>query len=240
MKKTSIVLLIAIAAFILVSCSKNSPTVVNPVSNTYVAQFQQGVLPSSAFNGFYDTYITNASGKTNNIFPACDTLKIGVNSGNTYRIAISCALNYIPSSATVTKAFLTLTGQTLDYTGITVTAYAQSVYWFQGSSGCDTGYTYSFDARWNGPWISAGGDLNKSMSNSPFISYISPNRQLTLELDTATVQNWIKYGVSTDPAADNGLIIKSSNEAVGYGEFISSDNSSYLPYRPILTVYYQL
>ena len=149
-------------------------------------------------------------------------------------------MNYIPAAAKVTRAFLTLTGQTLDYTGITVTAYAQTAYWFQGSSGCDVAYTYAFDARWAAPWTSAGGDLNKPMSNSPFISYTSPNRQLTLELDTATVQNWILDGVSSAPGADNGLIIKSINEAAGYAEFISSDNASYVPYRPILTVYYQL
>ena len=67
MKKILSVLLISACFLALVSCTKNSPTVVNPVSNTYVAQFQQGVLPSSAFNGFYDTYISNASGEVNNI-----------------------------------------------------------------------------------------------------------------------------------------------------------------------------
>ncbi len=240
MKKITVLTIAVIIAAVLISCSKDSPTVVNPVANTYVAQFQQGVLPSSAYNGINDTHITNAAGKTDHSFATCDTISLGRQTTNVYRIAISCAMNSIPSSAKVTKAFLTLTGQTMDTTGLTATAYAQSDYWFQGSNGCDILYTNPMDGRWNGPWT-AGGSLVNPMSNSAFISYNAPNRQLTLELDTTTVQNWVKYGVSSYPDANNGLVIKASDEvAGGYAAFISSDNSIYLMYRPIFTIYYQL
>jgi hypothetical protein len=239
MKNICTTVWLAGVALCIVSCKGDPGSPGSPSDNIFMAQFQQGVLPSPAFTGMSDTYITSAS--PNNINAECTDLPLGRNGSDTSRIAFWCDLGLIPPQATVVKAYLTFTTHTASVQGVTAIAYAQPLYWWQGLSGCGVAYSSSYDARWNGPWTTRGGDLSRPMSGEDSVSYISSNRTLSFELDASIVQNWVRNGVSQDSLANYGLIIKSTNEATGsYISVYSSDNTSNIYYRPILTVYYKI
>jgi hypothetical protein len=65
----------AVLAFIISSCKGDPGSPGSSADNVFMAQFQQGVLPSSAFNGVLDTYI--ASGSPDNIHADCTDLYLG-------------------------------------------------------------------------------------------------------------------------------------------------------------------
>jgi hypothetical protein len=234
MKNLYTIAIIILVLFFMSSCEPKEEYI-------FEAKFQNSVLPSSGYARCLDTYLSN--GSPDNIYADCTTMYIGNSGGTVYRSALYFDLTSIPPDATVVKAYLKLTTQQLTTTVITVRAYAQSVYWWPGGSGCNVAYSISYDARWNGPWTTPGGDLDRPMSNSVSISYDSEYRALTLDLYTDIVQQWIRNGVSSNPAiANSGMILKSTDEATSgaYCTFITSDNTSFIEFRPLLTIYYKI
>ncbi|MGA3286174.1 MAG: hypothetical protein ABSD46_01970 [Bacteroidota bacterium] len=239
MKRIGTVIFMAVLAFIISSCKGDPGSPGSFADNVFMAQFQQGILPSSAFNGVLDTYIV--SGSRDNINADCANLYLGRYGSDTTRIGFSCDLTSIPPEATIVKAYLTLTTNAVTVQGVTATAFAQPLFWWPGSSGCNVTYASTYDAHWNGPWSTTGGDLSRPMSDTSSVSSTSSNRAITFELNTSIVRNWVRNGVSNSPDANYGLIIKSSNEASGsYITVYSSNNTTNISYRPILTVYYTM
>ncbi|MBN1410376.1 MAG: DNRLRE domain-containing protein [Spirochaetales bacterium] len=206
----------------------------------FEAKFQQGIIPSTGYNGCVDTYIS--TGAMNNVYDTCSTMIIGNSGGNWYRAVLYFNLTSIPAEATVVKAYLTLTVQYYYGAGITARAYALSTYWWPQTSGCGVDYGFSIDPRWSGPWSTMGGDLSRPMSQTEVVSIPSLKRTLTLDLDPSIVQIWVSRGITADGTQSNsGLLIRAEYELTSgdYCTFYSSNNVTNIDYRPVLTVYYK-
>lgn len=218
------------AALLLFSgCSQEAPSY--PADeDLFVISFQEEVLPSAGYNSTYCAHINSTN--PNNRYADCLQNTIGI-SGGTNRLAVYFDVTAIPSQAVVVKAYLKLTTQLL-VSGLNFTAYRQFTYWWDGSGGCGTAGA-TFDARWNGPWSTPGGDLTTAVGTASS----SDARTINFELNTAMVQDWVEKGINSGTDGNFGVIIKENNESSGYLT-VNSDDATVTSFRPVLTVYYKL
>lgn len=225
--KFAVFLLSALSLFL--GCSQQAASIPED-EDLFVISFQEGVLPSSGYTATYCAYINSSN--PNNRYADCAQNYIGI-SGGTNRLAVYFDVTAIPANAVVVKAYLKLTTQIL-VSGLNFTAYRQFTYWWDGAGGCGTAGSL-FDARWNGPWTTPGGDLTTAAGTASSTNA----RAVSIELNTAMVHDWVKNGINNGTDGNYGVIIKETNETSGYLT-VNSNDATITSFRPVLTVFYKL
>lgn len=201
--------------------------------------FQKGVSPNNLYDSVYDSTLYEYF--PNNNFGGCNFISIGkhINNNTRMRGAIKFDLNgYLPNDINIEKVYLTLYGYTTS-SGITITAYALTKNWTEGSGDCNSGNA-NVNSSWNysngtsDSWTNQGGDYDPApISNSIFV-YNVPNYYM-LELNPQIVKSWV-----LNPATNYGIIIISNEQDfnnIYFGGYSSNENSNII-YRPKLTIYY--
>ncbi|MBN2546942.1 MAG: DNRLRE domain-containing protein [Spirochaetes bacterium] len=209
----------------------------------FVINLQNGVSPTSVYNGCDDSYIE--SGVNAGIcYGGSTQMHTGIASasGPKRRILIKFDLEnvIIPSTVKIKKAYLTL----YNYGGGGSSGYTDKMYayklitnWRQGT---ENGTASTSNVTWNDPgpgtWatVGGGGDFEiVSMSDTPESWNVSGYS--TFSLNPSMVQSWIN-----DKSKNYGLILKGQIEntsTMAYRSFYTSESGN-LYYRPMLTVYY--
>jgi hypothetical protein len=240
MKKGIATACIVLCVLFLASCAgpKGATGPAGASGTMFKIDFQYGVQPSAAYTGpgtsaedtMIDDYFYNAN------YGGCNELSCGFSGIYAGRSLLRFNLSQVsPSNVKVDHAYLSLKVTSM-YGAVTVTAYALTSDWSEGTESC--GGAAGPGATWN-TFSSAGGDFNPSAAVSNSIARVNtaPDAadQVIFSLDTAMVENWIKH-----PTENRGIIIKNVNEAVNsYINFASKDYAQ-PDSRPMLTVYYEL
>lgn len=243
MKKYLVILTVLITGIFVLSCSKGDMGPTGP-DGGYVstAVFQTGVNPSVSYDGCADAGIQ--SDFPNNGMGGCYYMLAGYdNGGAVARALIKFDPSFIvPSNVTVTSAELTLTLEGTYYTGsVTITAYALSNDWTEGSGGCGATGDLNLNTAWNfydgnsNTWT-PGGAYGAAASTPLSVTQTTGNK-LTLQLKPSVVQSWIN-----NPDANYGVIIKGSVESGAVNNWISFYASTYstASFRPELRINYKL
>ncbi len=243
MKMTVKFCLFVLVLFLSVFSSSCSQAPAAPEYNQefiYEAKFQNGIFPNSSYVFTADAGLSSVG--TDISYNTCTEMYVGRSAATRYRSVVKFDLSSLPAGAEVVKAELKLSIQGATSRGVTVTAYDISNLWESVTAGCGVSAGNSYDPRWNGPWSTAGGDLSSPVSNSAYISQNSVTRYLTLNLDTALVQRWIRNGTSLNQAeSNNGVLLKGTDETStdAYAYFITSENTDSPQLAPLLIVYYK-
>jgi hypothetical protein len=217
------VMVICISAVLIMSCSNKGPQGPVGKEGPACATLQN----NSAYNGTRDTYIDSLG----NTYGADNNMIVGVlnDGGIVERALIRFDLtSIVPSDVSIDSAYLTLYPYSSAFAGTTtITAYALA--------GDTSGLWSENSVTWDS-WNTAGGVFSQTpMSDTVVLS--DPNvTGVTFKLNAAVVQGWF-----SDPASNNGLILKASNETIGYNYFgfLTKENGS-ISGNPLLTVYYRL
>ncbi len=196
-----------------------------------VLVFQQGVLPSEAYDGTTDADIFSAAGYQNTNFGNFSTTMCGSDTSEyqRMRVIMKFDLSYVtPPDIEVTEAYLLLrvayaAGQN------TITAYAVTKEWVENQA---TWNIYSTGNNWTNP----GGDHLASAMGSFSFGGSDSGKYFRLNLDPAWVNGWIDGSV-----LNRGIILKAANEVTGVNmaELASSENAI-KELRPRLVVKYKL
>lgn len=197
-------------------------------SSLSVMNFQDGVYPSSAYNGTADSYIESGAGSGTN-YGSSEYLYQGyiIGSGSADRSVFKFDLSLLAGqSVIVKKAYLTVyVSQRTSVSDFTVTPHKVTPGWDEGQVAWAAG----------SPWIAAGGDFETAAAGMPAVMDAA-NVLKTFEINADVAQSWID-----NPAQNYGLILVADSEAGGLNSWVSyiSRNYSVTPsMRPRLTVYY--
>jgi hypothetical protein len=241
MKKSMLTVLLTVLVIIFISCKgAQGPAGASGASGTeFTAVFQQGIYPDPSYNGTTDSYISDAYPNTN--YGQCSQMLIGTMPGQRYRSLLRMDVSSItPINAIVTNAYLTLNAAVYSgNTGITLTAYALSEPFPEGSGPCSGIDATNFHfATWM--WFTTpGGSYTRAISGPQYFDTSgNGSTLLQLTLDAATVQSWIQ-----NPGANYGMLLMAvENTAITeYAGFVTKDDTYYgNTYRPKLTVFYKL
>ncbi len=213
-------------------------------ANTFDIYFQNGALPTSAYSGELDTWLSGASGSPQNATPYLE-----VNSGaaiaNYARTILKFDVSNLPTNTTIVSAQVWLKLEAATSVGSSPITIGLHDFASDTFSGCH----WTSNATWLGTpgvgWNSCTGDSSAGQEG-----YINPTTISTVvltsavngtssfykwNLDPAIVQSWL-----TSATNNNGLILKSEGE---FGETAST--VGFYPYNdataanhPILIVSY--
>jgi hypothetical protein len=223
MKKHLSLIMAAVVVIFALSCSKGDPGAAGADGTGWMSMsFQKGIYPSPSYAGVYDTLITSGSPTEN--YSTSVYLYTGYYSSATWHIERSpvqfVISGYIPATATVQKAVLTLYTSNTD--PIDTVCYKVNTAWSNTT------------ATWNTPWITPGGDFGAAVSDTRVMTSSSGGNYISWNLTPSEVQSWL-----TNPSGNYGFMLKSSSEDTGEALFYSSTEAT-LQYRPKLTVFYTL
>lgn len=238
MKKIYLSLLFLILAALFYSCTgaPGAPGI-NAADGASVMILQNGVSPYSSWAGISDTEIISGGPTYNH--GDCDTMHAGYyNSVGSYimRSLIKVDLSVIdPQDVTIVDAYLKFYVSAIAGT-TTLTAYAVTTNWQQGTGPCGTGTTT--DATWNRSatglnWTSSGADFSATPASDTI--EINTAGFFVLKLNTAVVQSWI-----TSPAQNFGILLKGANETPSFNQINITTSEVNSEYGPKFTVYYRL
>jgi len=241
MMKRSTVLSLLAAAIVLVisSCSGKGNSGPSGADGGYVLTFQTGVQPYTSYAGTTDTRIANGPYINSNFGATQNVITGSTSYPMKYRYLVRFDLSgVIPSTATVSKAYLTLyTGITI-YGNFTLSAYRLTSSWDQGTA---LVYTDPADgATWNNKttsaaWGTPGGDFNASAVSDAVTPAAGFEQPFTLELDASMVQSWL-----SSPANNYGVILIGSQESAAVDNYTTVYTAEFPTdplKRPKLTVY---
>lgn len=221
MPKKTLFLLALIVISLIISCTVNNKCPSCPAGNQQVMEFRNGELPTSSYNGCSDSPIYSSF--TNYNYGSCTITALGYYTGASYRTAMYFDVSEIPSTAKVSKAFLSVYSEGGTINGTTVTAYAFNNYWNEGGQ-CGN---VSSDITWaNAPALSST-SASKSTLIIPWVT-------ATIEIDAAVVQSWI-----SNPLNNKGFVLKADDESV-VNNVVNLDlgDNPTPSFRPKLMVYY--
>jgi hypothetical protein len=202
-------------------CGNSTPT---SSPDLLVAEFQYGVLPYAGYIGCMDTNMASVAPYADENYGACDQGSagyFGASAGIT-RYMIWFDVTSIPSGVTIKKAFLTLSVITSNGSN-TMSCHVKTSSWATGSDCGALGVP-----SWNS--TSGGEPFNPASAGSVAFS---STKNYSISISPSAVQAWID-----DSTQNNGLLLKTDNEAdYSYLYFYFADSVT-VSYRPKLTVYY--
>lgn len=212
-------------------------------SNTFETYFQNGVFPSSSYNGELDTWLSG----NNTIEYASPYLEVNTSASitNYSRTLLFFDVSALPTNATVISAQVWLKLESATNVGSNPVTIGLHNFASDTFSGCH----WSIGASWYGPggtgWNSCTGDSSVSqlgyinpttISKVIFTSSVNGTSNVyKWDISPSVVQSWL-----TNSMNNVGLILKSEGE---FGETASS--VGFYPYNatagnsPLLIVSYQ-
>lgn len=247
MKKFLSVLLVGASASIIMlsACQNSSPGA--PLPDPYTMVFQNPAGAPGSYTGVTDTYMDSYNSMSNT--GQCAYLLCGADY-NTYpqvskkRALIHVNMNgYIPVTTTaVVSAKLGLYVNTYTQSNF-ISVYALTSSFWEGTGACtgtdsSMGYASWIMRNLDGMalptgWTNPGGDYNSTVKIGGPVQMTAPNAFVTIDIDSATVLNWIQ-----NPVSNQGMIIVGDNEndvLTRHVTFASSQDAT-AANRPKLTV----
>lgn len=235
MKKTLLAILAVTALVaILSSCTgKGDPGAAGVAGPTgtdgyLVMEFQNGVMPSSAYAGATDVRIVSDPFEDNN-YNAAASMQLGLQVPHYKRGIFKFLTNaYLGSGVKVKKAYLTL------YCSSVVTATPAFYLLPISGSWIESEATW-ISATAAAMWSTAGGTTQTAaVSNNVTVNTAS--KYYSFEITPSFVQSWIDT-----PAGNFGVLVRAVDESSSANEAIfATDNSATPAMRPKLTIYYTL
>ena len=228
--------IICIAVFFTLSCTSKGPQgpagSQGPTGKDGLACYTLQNNPD--YNGTWDTYIDSFSNTINN--GTINYMYAGVSGGGAIvaRALIRFDLTpIVPSDVSIDSAYLTLYPYSPICSGdTTMTAYAVA--------GDSSGLWVEDTVTWE-LWSTPGGDFGPAPMSDPLVlSGSAIPACVTFKLNASVVQGWL-----SNPASNNGLILKAADESAGSGTFgfLTKEYGASIgsvSTNPLLTVYYRL
>ncbi len=195
--------------------------------------FQQGISPSSAYDGAADSYLEEGAASGTN-FGSADGMYAGYDgaSGGAERSVLRFDVSALSSQpVTVKYAYLILyVNQRVAVADFSVTPHMLAEEWNEGQA------TWTERVSGTG-WTTAGGYYCPDPAGGSVVMDVSGVYK-TFTLEPSVVQGWID-----SPAANHGLILVSDIEGGGstnWVSFVTGDYGVAPGLRPRLAVYYSL
>ncbi len=232
MKKITLFVLLVVAACVMISCKGDTgpqgPSG-DPSLGVIKMVFQQGTQPYAGYAGVMDTWLSTVNPTT--LYENAAEIEMASTASYTGRPLIKFDLSAVdPDNVTVLGAYLTFNYGAYSGTVPGFKAYKMNRYWDDGACWSYSVGTYA--------WLGGGAEGSyTATAASDTVSVNMNSTEITLSLDKAMVEGWIKESVT-----NYGVILKSTNEGTtSYGKIaLDSSEAADTVVRPKLTVYYTL